>query len=193
MEEALRLASVTGTEIEVTRTIDDFLAAHPCEMTVERIGVTPSSDKERFSFRCEIFEIATGPRHTVRVGIIVEYHMGIGHALKPKRRGGHDYLPSDIRKGSDGFWYVYQGEWQKVVIWPTPELRDVIDCLRVDASCIDDGQTFIEFAREFGYESLDQYEEARKAYDGCHEALARLRRLFGRTATEELLYQVEGL
>jgi hypothetical protein len=175
-------------------TIDDFLREHPCEMKYERRGRTPHRKGDQFSFVCEIIEHSTGPHHTVRQAVSVEYHMGLGHAKKPNP---HLNRPGDVRLNRDGLWERYEygagRGWALHVVWPEPELRDVINCLVMDATSIDNGETFVEFAAEMAFDKPTEYEEARRCYDGCHEALAKLRRLFGREETERLMYEVEGL
>jgi hypothetical protein len=171
-------------------TIDDFLTAHPTTIVSVRTSATPEKEGDQFNWLCTL-------THEGR-SITAEYHAGIGHALEPKRtiNGRIGLRSHEKQKRNDGFWYVcgmYESNWRKCVVWPEPEARDLISCLALDASCIDNGETFIEFAREMGYESLAQYEEARKCYDGCHEALRDLRTLYGRQATEELMYETESL
>jgi hypothetical protein len=164
-------------------TIDDFLREHPCEMKYERRGRTPHRKGDQFSFLCEIIEHSTGPHHTVRQAVSVEYHMGVGYPKKPPLRAQQD---------KEGFWRDRYSD-KRIIIWPEPELRDVINCLVMDAMSIDNGETFFEFAAASGFDKLSEYDETRRCYDGCHEALAKLRRLFGREETERLMYEVEGL
>lgn len=56
----------------------------------------------------------------------------------------------------------------------TPELKDVLDCLFLDASCAD--YTLDEFAEEFGYTKPSI---AIKVHKACIRTMKALERLFG--------------
>jgi hypothetical protein len=69
-----------------------------------------------------------------------------------------------------------------------PSICDVLDCVISDSQSFEDNDDVYSFAREFGYDDID---EAKEIYRGCRENSRKLRRLLGDEAYDEALYEVE--
>jgi len=65
-----------------------------------------------------------------------------------------------------------------------PELADVLCCIVWDAQSVMFGQTFEEFASDYGYD--EDSRRAEKCYNACREAHYALIRLCGNEGLEEL-------
>lgn len=72
-----------------------------------------------------------------------------------------------------------------------PTATDVLDCLALDASSVENASSFEEWAEEFGYDTDSR--KAEKTYVICKDQALQLRDLLGAEAFEELLWNVERL
>ena len=72
-----------------------------------------------------------------------------------------------------------------------PTVADVLDCLAMDAICIDNTRTFEEWAREYGYD--DDSRRVEKSYNVTKRQTNKLRAFLGNPWYEELLYRTERL
>ncbi len=70
-----------------------------------------------------------------------------------------------------------------------PTVREVLDCLASDASCVENARDFEEFARELGYDTDSR--KAERIYNVCRKQSARLARLLGRDTYHSLLWNTE--
>lgn len=71
-----------------------------------------------------------------------------------------------------------------------PELEDVLDCLRLDASSFEDTESVADFKAEFGYATIGQALQVRKV---CEANANKLILLVGDAKYAELLYEVDPL
>ena len=76
----------------------------------------------------------------------------------------------------------YQGRQMSVPFYTgdlagEPTTADVLDCLISDSTSVDNEPDWIEWAREMGYESLDDADTARSIYRACEEISGRLHTL----------------
>ena len=77
-------------------------------------------------------------------------------------------------------YYDSFANWQKgITELSGSNLLNCLDCFLSDASCYDSTQDFVEFCNEFGYESISQYKQAMKAFNGCKRHYNAAIRLFG--------------
>ena len=72
---------------------------------------------------------------------------------------------------------VHDAAMNKQTIPDEPTLADVMHALVSDAQCVMDGQTFEDFADEFGYDTDSR--EAERIYNGCRDEYFGLIRLAG--------------
>lgn len=70
-----------------------------------------------------------------------------------------------------------------------PTTADVLNCLRSDFSGVIHGETFEDFADEFGYETDSR--KAERIYRECKRQLEAFRLAFGYALTEELVESEE--
>jgi hypothetical protein len=72
---------------------------------------------------------------------------------------------------------------------PDPQLDDVLSCLASDAAGIENARSFEEWASEYGFD--EDSRKAEKIFKACQKSAARLRRLLGNEAYNELLWEVD--
>lgn len=72
-----------------------------------------------------------------------------------------------------------------------PEIEDVLNCLAMDASSVENARDFEDFANELGYDSDSR--SAEKTYRICQEQARELESLLGRTNYQVLLFETETL
>jgi hypothetical protein len=65
-----------------------------------------------------------------------------------------------------------------------PSLDDVLHCFVMDAQGVGDGQTFEDWAADYGYEVDSR--EAEKSFNACRDSYFAMIRLFGSDGFEEL-------
>lgn len=71
-----------------------------------------------------------------------------------------------------------------------PELEDVLDSLRLDASSFENADSAADFKAEFGYATIGQ---ALQVWKACEANAKKLKTLVGETKYAELLYEVDAL
>lgn len=70
-----------------------------------------------------------------------------------------------------------------------PSVADVLDCLALDASSVDNARTFEEWASELGYDPDSR--KAGRIYRVCERQAAKLRQFLGSAVYQELLWSTE--
>ena len=66
-----------------------------------------------------------------------------------------------------------------------PAIEDVLDCLRHDFSSVIHGESFEDFASEFGYDADSR--KAERIYNACRESMFAFRKAFGHAVAEALV------
>ena len=61
----------------------------------------------------------------------------------------------------------------------TEDLKEMLECYLMDASCYDCSRDFVDFCNEMGYSSMNDYHKAKKAFEGCKRHYEGAKRLFG--------------
>lgn len=184
-----------------TRTIHDFITANGITMAAEPAKNNPNmADPSPGSahWLCII-----SSEHGSRMS--VPFSQGSSH--RRWRTQGQLTMPSvglirqvaprDIRENFapvKGFYEkesIDLREYRKACTEPTPpDLASVLDCLRSDASSIDDARSFEDWAANFGYDTDSR--KAEKAYRACQDSAQALRHFLGRKAYDALM-ECEGL
>lgn len=72
-----------------------------------------------------------------------------------------------------------------------PTAADVLDCLAMDASSIENARNFEEWAGDLGYEADSR--KAHRSYTICMRQAAKLRAMLGQDNYEVLLWNTERL
>jgi hypothetical protein len=70
-----------------------------------------------------------------------------------------------------------------------PTLEDVLDCLALDASGVENAKDFEDWCGEYGYD-IDS-RKAEKIYNVCKQQAEQLKTLLGTDAYEQLLWHTE--
>jgi hypothetical protein len=160
-----------------------FLRSEPIETRPDLL----MGDRPMFHWKCTLaIQHDKGDRYSERDEYVCHFSQGLGHGKPPKGT-----LARDRRRNPDGTYTVWSNYRGPQIVPPSrgdpPGLLDVLDALFSDAASVE-GEDFAGWAREMGYESFDQYEEARRVWDACHTTAKRLRRLFGGEMFDKLLY-----
>ena len=127
-------------------------------------------------------------RVTLRRGnstIVTTYKAGIGNR-KPSKLMGYS-RPERHKTNSRLFWVggpggKYLTEFQmaeaRYTVPVPPTVDEVLQCLLIDASCVENsGGTFEEFCQELGYDEDSRRAEA--VYNACLQTAVQLRSLLG--------------
>lgn len=63
-------------------------------------------------------------------------------------------------------------------------LMNALECRLLDALAFNNARDFEDFCTEFGYERIEEYKKAKKAWIGCAQAHAACQRMWGRDYCE---------
>lgn len=186
-----------STTYDARQTIQDFIAAHGLTMTAEPAASNPNMD-----------DPMPGASHWLCIltsehgsKLPVPFSQGSAHRrwkAKPlygfSRVTPKDWQRFGYKKGGPANFTpktVFDKEVYDALTEPTaPDLANVLDCLRSDASSIDDARSFEDWASNFGYDTDSR--KAEKTYRACQDSAQALRHLLGRKAYDELM-ECEGL
>lgn len=69
--------------------------------------------------------------------------------------------------------------WAGVTELDESGLKGALECFLSDASCYDCARDFEDFCSELGYDRIEDYKQARAAYNGCKRHSAAASRVFG--------------
>ena len=72
-----------------------------------------------------------------------------------------------------------------------PTAEEVLNCLAMDAACIENSENFEDWATQLGYD-IDS-RQAEKMYNVCLKETIRLKKFLMQDAYNELLWKTEGL
>ncbi len=111
-----------------------------------------------------------------------EYAAGCGHRHYPLRGGGVGRMLEFSYRGGMS---VDELAKRKRSIPNNPTLADVVNCILSDAQAVADGQSFEDFAHEFGYDEDSRHEfgydedsrRAEKCFNGCRDSYFALVRM----------------
>lgn len=127
---------------------------------------------------------------------IVEHQLEMN--VRPVKRNPHmqEQMPrnfecciTQVGRGNSAELVVYfsQGSAHK----KPPTLADVLDCLAMEASGVDNAKDFEDWASEYGYDTDSC--KAEYTYDVCREQAQQLKNMLGDKAYAQLLYETERL
>lgn len=89
----------------------------------------------------------------------------------------------------DGLQYTFN--YQCNVAYNEPNLVDCLSSLIIDMDAYDNSDNFQDFCNNFGYDSFEDLQKAKKAYKACKKTSKALTRLFTRAEFEEINKELE--
>jgi len=160
-------------------TIVEFIKQHNLKLNYTVVPENPSMEDSQKTMNNYACWIVNG-----KSSILLYYSKGIG--LRVWKRGfgvrlGKGEIPGQPApyRSKPTIHYMENTEPEP------PKLDEVLDCMVSDVAGVIDGQSFEEWANEYGYDTDSR--KAEKTYNACREEQRQLISLFGRAGLNELL------